>query len=45
MIGIRVEFPQFTCPVFRPVQGEIELRELLLYVAQTIYDSGTSPFN
>lgn len=37
--------PQFTGPALRPVQVEIKPDGLLLYVAQAIYESGTSPLS
>lgn len=40
-----IESPQFTGPVPRPVQVEIKPDGLLLYVAQAIYESGTSPLS
>lgn len=40
-----IESPQFAGPVPRPVQVEIKPDGLLLYVAQAIYESGTSPLS
>jgi snurportin-1 len=40
-----IESPQFTGPAQRPVQVEIKPDGLLLYVAQAIYESGTSPLS
>lgn len=40
-----IESPQFTRPALRHVQTEIKPDGLLLYVAQAIYEPGTSPLS
>lgn len=40
-----IDSPQFTGPAPRHVQTEIKPDGLLLYVAQAIYEPGTSPLS
>jgi len=40
-----IELSQFTGPVPRTVQVKVNPDGLLLYVAQAIYESGTSPLS
>lgn len=40
-----IESPQFTGPALRHVHTEIKPDGLLLYVAQAIYEPGTSPLS
>lgn len=45
MEAMDIESPQFTGPVLRHVQTEIKPDGLLLYIAQAIYEPGTSPLS